>query len=120
MMHFLGNECTGPGVAAWLGGQGHDVFSLFDEARGATDDVLITKTYAENRILITNDKEFGERVYRERRPHQGVVFLRLADECTAVKIAALQALLDNHAARLLGSFVVVMEDRVRFANAPVT
>ncbi len=117
-MRFLVDECTGPGVAAWLAGQGHDVFSVFDEARGAADDALITKAYAESRILITNDKDFGEMVYRERRPHRGVVFLRLADERTAVKIAALQALLDNHAARLPNNFVVVTEDRVRFANAP--
>lgn len=119
-MRFLVDECTGPGVAAWLVGQAHDVFSVFDEARGATDDVLIIKAYAENRILITNDKDFGEMVYRERRPHRGVVFLRLTDERTAVKIAALQALLQNHATRLPGNFVVVTEDRVRFANAPAS
>ena len=28
-MRFLVDECTGPGVAAWLAGQGHDVFSVF-------------------------------------------------------------------------------------------
>src|SRR5215203_1074565 len=66
-MRFLVDECTGPRVAAWLDSQGHEVFSIFDEARGIEDDAVIQKAYDENWILITNDKDFGEKVYRERR-----------------------------------------------------
>ena len=33
-MRFLVDECTGPKVAEWLRGQGHEVFSVFEEARG--------------------------------------------------------------------------------------
>ncbi len=117
-MRFLVDECTGPGVAAWLRQQSYDVFSVFDQARGADDDTLIQRALSESRVLITNDKDFGEMVYRERRLHRGVIFLRLADERTAVKIAVLQALLENHAARLPDNFVVVTENRVRFATAP--
>lgn len=117
-MRFLVDECTGPGVAAWLGQQGHEVFSVYDQARGSKDDFLIQKAFSENWVLITNDKDFGEMIYREHRPHRGVVFLRLADERTPVKIAVLQALLDNHAGRLPDNFVVVTEDRVRFARTP--
>jgi predicted nuclease of predicted toxin-antitoxin system len=36
-MRFLVDECTGPGVARWLTQQGHDVFSVFDDARGGDD-----------------------------------------------------------------------------------
>ena len=34
--------------------------------------------------LITNDKDFGERICRECHPHRGVVLLRLEDERAAV------------------------------------
>ena len=34
-MRFLVDECTGPAVARWLREQSHDVFSVFEEARGA-------------------------------------------------------------------------------------
>ncbi|WP_369016117.1 DUF5615 family PIN-like protein [Armatimonas sp.] len=117
-MRFLVDECTGPGVAMWLGQQGYEVFSVYDQAQGAMDDALLLKAFSEGWILITNDKDFGEMVYRERRRHQGVIFLRLANERTASKIAVLQALLDNHVERLPGNFVVVTEDHVRFANTP--
>ena len=41
---------------------------------------------AEKWILITNDKDFGEMIFRERRKHHGIVFLRLSDERSANKI----------------------------------
>ncbi len=61
-MRFIVDECSGPTVAEWLSSQGHEIFSVFDEARGAEDDEVIRKAYAENWILITNDKDFGEKV----------------------------------------------------------
>lgn len=70
-MRFLVDECTGPAVARWLREQKHEVFSVYDEARGIDDDAVIAKAFAENWILITNDKDFGEKVHRERRPHKG-------------------------------------------------
>ena len=60
-MRFLVDECTGPVVARWLSSRSHDVFSVFDDARGMTDDEVLAKAIAEQRILITNDKDFGEK-----------------------------------------------------------
>ncbi len=115
-MRFLVDECTGPGVAQWLRDRDHEVFSVFDEARGMDDDDIIAKAFAENWILITNDKDFGEKVYREGRPHRGVVFLRLEDERTAIKIATLRRLLESYAEQLADRFVVVTETKIRFAR----
>jgi predicted nuclease of predicted toxin-antitoxin system len=115
-MRFLVDECTGPKVAEWLHRQGHEIFSVFDEARGIEDDEVIQKAYAESWILITNDKGFGEKVYRERRPHRGVIFMRLEDERAANKIEVLRRLLAGYAERLEDQFVVVTDTRVRFAR----
>jgi predicted nuclease of predicted toxin-antitoxin system len=115
-MRFLVDECTGTKVAEWLRSQGHEVFSVFDEARGLEDDEVIRKAYAEGWLLITNDKDFGEKVYRERRPHGGVIFMRLEDERAANKIKVLRRLLGAYAGRLAGAFVVVTDSRVRFAR----
>ena len=90
-------------------------FSVYDEARGMDDDDVLTKADADDRILITNDKEFGEKVFRQKRPHHGVILLRLSDERAASKIDALQKLLQVHAGRLTDRFVAVTDTRVRFA-----
>lgn len=115
-MRFLVDECTGPAVARWLREQQHKVFSVYEEARGMDDDEIVQKAFVENRILITNDKDFGEKIYRERRPHRGVILLRLNDERAAIKIDVMRRLLAGYADRLADHFVVVTETRVRFAR----
>lgn len=115
-MKFLVDECTGPAVARWLEQRGHDVLSVYDAARGLDDDAVIEMAHAELRILITNDRGFGEKVFRERRPHHGVVFLRLGNERAANKIRVLDGLLTQYSERLPNQFVVVTENRVRFAK----
>jgi predicted nuclease of predicted toxin-antitoxin system len=115
-MRFLVDESTGPAVAEWLRQQGHEVFSVYDEARGMDDNGIIQKASKENWILMTNDKDFGEKVYRERHPHKGVVLLRLDDERADVKIKTIERLLESYTDRLPGQFVVVTENRIRFAS----
>lgn len=115
-MRFLVDECTGPAVARWLRAQGHDVFSVFEQGRGMDDDEIMRRAFAGERILITNDKDFGEKVYREQRPHRGVVLLRLDDNRATSKIAVLKRLLAHHADGLADQFVVVSETAVRFAH----
>ena len=115
-MRFLVDECTGPAVAHWLRQQSHEVFSVYEQARGMEDDEIIQKAFDENWILITNDKDFGEKVYRERYPHRGIVLLRLEDERASRKIDAIRRLLRDYAEQLPGCFVVVTETRVRFAR----
>jgi predicted nuclease of predicted toxin-antitoxin system len=115
-MRFVVDECTGPRVAQWLRDQGYEVFSVYEEARGSDDDYIIRKACEENWILITNDKDFGEKVFRGRHPHHGIVFLRLADNRANNKIEVLSKLLDNYSARIVDQFVVATESRVRFAK----
>lgn len=46
-MRFLMDESTGPLVAEWLGEQGHEVFSVYDLARGMDDDDIVENSRAE-------------------------------------------------------------------------
>ncbi|MBT8420956.1 MAG: DUF5615 family PIN-like protein [Gammaproteobacteria bacterium] len=115
-MRFLVDECTGPVVAKWLRDQSHEVFSIYEEKRGMADDGILDKAYSEKWILITNDKDFGEKIYRENQPHHGVVFLRLQDERAASKINAIEKLLNRYKDHLINNFVVVTETLVRFGR----
>lgn len=115
-MRFLVDECTGSKVAQWLRDANYEVFSVFDEARGISDDEILTKASDENWILITNDKDFGEMIFRTRRPHRGVIFMRLDDERAANKIKVLEQLLENYAEKLPEKFVTVTETKVRIAK----
>ncbi|MDA0834516.1 MAG: DUF5615 family PIN-like protein [Planctomycetota bacterium] len=115
-MRFLVDECTGSVVARWLESQSYEVFSVYDDARGISDDEVLYKAKTEDWILITNDKDFGEKIYRESKPHVGVIFLRLHDERVQNKIDALKKFLAQHTKNIAGQFVVVSESTVRFAK----
>lgn len=115
-MRFLVDENAGPRVAAWLEAEGHTVFSVADQMRGADDETLLRKAWAEDFIVITADKDFGDKVYLGGLPHKGVMLLRLEDERATNKIEVLRRLLEQYAAQLPGRFVVVSEKQVRFAR----
>lgn len=115
-MRFLVDECTGSSVARWLTEQGHDVFSVFDEARGIDDDRVLEIAIDEERVLITNDKGFGNQIFLQRKSHHGVILLRLGNERAANKVAAVRRLLEQYANQIADRFIVVTESSVRFAG----
>lgn len=117
-MKFLVDECTGPAVAKWLTQRGHDAVSVYDEARGETDDWVLTTALKQERIIITNDKDFGEMLSRSSKAHSGVILLRLANESAANKITVLQQVLTQLKSPIMNHFVVATENKIRISKFP--
>lgn len=112
---FLIDECTGSKVAEWLENQGYEVYSVFDENRGISDEEIIQKAFEEEWVLITNDKDFGELIFKNAYKHCGVIFLRLNNERYLNKINYLEKLLLNHPDDIKDKFIVLTETTVRIA-----
>ncbi len=115
-MRFLIDECASPNLAKWLREQGHEVFSVFDQARGISDDDVLKIALENEYILVTTDKDFGGKIYREKHAHNGIILLRLKDERSKNKIAAMERLLTGFSNRINNQFVVVTETRVRISS----
>lgn len=113
---FLVDECTGPQVARWLKAQGFCVYSVSDENPGVNDSKLVTKAFRERWTVITNDKDFGDLVYREKESHHGIILLRLEDERPQSKINVLQRFFESFKGDLSGRFFVVHDDCIRVAH----
>lgn len=76
-MRLLANENFGPTVVRHLREAGHDVLSVLELMSGSADDVVLARAVAEDRILVTFDKDFGELAFRSRLPAScGVVLFR--------------------------------------------
>ena len=86
--------------------------------REEVDPTVGLQAFQTRRILITNDRDFGEKIFREGRPHAGVVLLRLADDRPATKVRVLTALLRGHGDQLAARFAVVTERTVRLRPRP--
>ncbi len=112
-MRFLVDECAGTSVADWLKSGKHDVFSVFEQWRGATDEAILEKCQQENYILITSDKDFGEMVFRNQKIHNGVILVRCEPNIFSKRIEVLKKLLQNYPNNLQNNFIVVTNDKVR-------
>jgi len=92
---------------------GYDVLYVIESLRGAIDDVVLERALAENRVLLTEDKDFGELVYRLRYPTYGVILLRFEVQDTPLKIPRLRTLIIQEGNRIPGAFVVLDAAKVR-------
>jgi len=81
--------------------------------RGATDDAILERAFTEHRVLLTEDKDFGELVFRLGRPARGIVLLRFDVTERDLKVPRLLDLLTREGHRLPGAFVVLETDKAR-------
>lgn len=112
-MRFLVDESTGQAVVQRLRQLGHDVAAVAEEMPQASDDLIIVKALAEERILITNDKDFGEKVYRDSRGHAGILLLRLKDDRAVIKARVAESVVHLYGDQLRDNFTVATQNRVR-------
>lgn len=117
-MRILADENLPGDAVAALRASGHDVAWMRSEAPGTRDLEIIARAQAENRILITFDKDFGELAFHSKLPaSSGIVLFRISAPSSAhvaqVVVAALESRTDwaNH-------FAVVEDGRIRMTPLP--
>lgn len=112
-MKFLVDECTGTSVVACLRSEGHDAMAVVEVMPEADDEEILDRAVREGRIVVTNDKDFGELVFRSGWEHRGVVLLRLRDERAENKVRIIKAVLAQVGERLRNHYIVASEAGIR-------
>jgi predicted nuclease of predicted toxin-antitoxin system len=112
-MRFIVDESTGAAVVRYLRDAGHDVLAVAEGMPQAPDPDILSEASDQRRILVTNDKDFGELVFRGGQAHSGVLLLRLQDESSANRVRVVRTVLERYASRLSSSFVVATDGYVR-------
>ncbi|MDG7013022.1 MAG: DUF5615 family PIN-like protein [Nitrososphaerota archaeon] len=115
-LRVLVDESTGRRLSELLGSAGHDSVFVGDVTPGAADEEVLSRAEQEGRILITDDKDFGELVFRLGRPTSGVILLRGVEGSHEDRMKVLARVLQIEG--LAGSFVTVRKNRVRVRRAP--
>ena len=77
-MRLLANENFPRVAVEALRARGHDVAWVRTEIPGAGDEEVIHRAVAENRVLVTFDKDFGELAFRAKLPAKpGIILFRI-------------------------------------------
>jgi uncharacterized protein with PIN domain len=117
-MLFLADECLDIALARALRAEGHNVAMVAEVCRGAEDARVAEFALIEKRILLTEDKDFGQLVYAYGQGMLGVVFLRYPFETRFRVAAELVELIRRTGRDIEGCFVTVQPGRCRMGLMP--
>ena len=106
-MKLLLDSCVWGKAADELRAAGNDVDWAGAWPQDPGDDVILARAHAEQRILVTLDKDFGELAILHGRPHHGII--RLVNFSARQQAAACLAVLSAHGDELLAGAIVTAE-----------
>lgn len=87
--------------------------STLPNSPGITDEAVLELANADERILMTADKDFGELVFRLRRVAFGVLLVRLPGLPSSGKADAVAQVIREHGTEMSGAFSVLSAGLVR-------
>ena len=117
-MQFLADESCDFAVVRALREAGHDVVAVAEVFPRAEDPDVLARALDEGRILLTEDKDFGQLVYSSAHPSAGVMFFRFPARARGALAKAATDLVRQKGNQLPGRFVVVQPGRIRFGPPP--
>jgi predicted nuclease of predicted toxin-antitoxin system len=112
-MRFIADENISSQIVRRLRSAGLDVTSVAESARGASDQDIVALASIEQRIVITEDRDFGEMVVRRRLSLRGVVLLELDRLSNAAEADRVADVVLMHLAKLSGNLTVIEPGRTR-------
>lgn len=112
-MRFLADENVSSLVTERLRSEGFNVTSVAQMLPGMSDKRVLEAASREGCILITEDRDFGELVVRQKLAVEGVILLesdRLSNVGEAERVSQV---VRSHLDRLIRNLVVIEPSRIR-------
>lgn len=117
-MRILANENIPQEAVEALRQKGHDVAWIRTLNPGISDRHILELAQAEDRILVTFDKDFGELAYRFKLPaSSGIILFRISGSSPADLVEKIISALENRS-DWAGHFSVIEEARIRMILLP--
>lgn len=111
-MKVLLDTCVAASVKAEMQAAGHDVVWTGEWPTDPGDQAILDSAYKEERILVTIDKDFGERAIVLGEPHHGIV--RLVNLSAKMQASVCLQVLELHGEELQkGAIVTAYADHLR-------
>ncbi|MEO6638906.1 MAG: DUF5615 family PIN-like protein, partial [Ginsengibacter sp.] len=95
-MNLLADEGVDKPIVDLLRNSGFDVVYILETNPGVDDEFILAMANDDNRILLTQDKDFGELVFRLKYAHFGVILIRLEGYKPLLKVEIILNMLIKH------------------------
>jgi predicted nuclease of predicted toxin-antitoxin system len=115
-LRFLADESCDFAVVRALRNKGYDVLAVSEYMRRSDDRDLIEQSYRENRILLTEDKDFGWLVFASHAVSAGVILIRYPNNVRSTLGRSVLQLVERYGSELINAYVVVQPGQVRFSR----
>src|SRR5438045_5609471 len=115
-MRFLVDESCDFAVVKALRSTGHDVLAVSEFQQRSVDHQLMEMAYTEERILLTEDKDFGWLAFAGRMDNPGVVLIRFPANARLTLAASVRRMVTELGPKLTGAFVVLRPGSVRISK----
>lgn len=117
-LRFLADESCDFAVVRALRAAGFDVLAVSEIMIRSIDRDLIEQASHEQRLLITEDKDFGWLVFASHVDSPGVILIRFPGQLRQTLASVILKLVQDQGEKLSGAFVVVQPGRVRISHKP--
>lgn len=112
-MNILCDEGVDGEIVARLRRDGNAVLYVAEMEPGIDDDTVLERANEHDALLVTEDKDFGEMVFRQELAHHGVALLRLHGLLSATKAQIVSTAFKQHASEMPDAFTVISPGLVR-------
>jgi len=118
-VRLVADESCDFSVVAAVRAAGHDVVSIMEAMPGVDDERVIAVATGDKRLLLTEDKDFGQLVFAAAKENSGVILIRYPTSARATLSAAVIKLLADRGDALYSRFAVLEPGRVRVTQLVV-
>jgi predicted nuclease of predicted toxin-antitoxin system len=112
-LKILADECCQSAIVAALRSDGHDVQYAAEDFPSTPDQDLLSRAFKDERIILTEDRDFCELVFLNKRPTYGIVLIRINQAKRQERIVRLREVFTNHSAELPHAMVTVTLTNIR-------
>ena len=110
---FLADVNVEKPLVDYLSKQGYDIKWVPDYNCEMPDEDLLQLANEENRIFITNDKDFGDLIFLQKRLSVGTILFRVKGQKSEEKIKLMRKLLMGYRDKILNHYVVITKLKIR-------
>ena len=113
MTLFLADENVDFPIIAHLRALGYSVQSIAEDCPSLDDTLVLQWALDREAVLLTEDKDFGELVFRAGQSTHGVMLIRLSDLPPRKAAALVLEVVEGHGSQLPGRFAALNSKALR-------